>query len=230
MLAKAVGTVNILLRSAGRPIVSRWSIPWILRRPLADYGFIAKLFREYQLGRLKGDILELGSWLGFGTARLAKLAMPFGKVVHTADWFPVDFSDPTTVTAPSARRYIKLYRGMDQREVFDLNTRRYSNIVVHVGNVTDLTFPPDQRFVCSFIDAGHTYEIVRRCLALTLAHTAPGGLIFFDDYGNPDYPDVQRAVDEFIETNSDAILRVRRKSHRHIIAIVVRGTGDKRTS
>ena len=176
--------------------------------------------KNYQAGKLPGDVLELGSWLGFGTAKLATLAGPSGKVVHTSDLFPVDFGSPTRSPYGTVRRYVNLYRGLTQRQVFDLNTAGHSNIEVHVGNVMDLTFPSEQRFVCSLIDSDHSYEAVCRCLELVWPHTTPGGLTFLSSYGNPDYPGVKKAADEFIAANSDDILSVRRKRQRRIIVVV----------
>lgn len=204
----------------GKAILTRWPVPWLFKRPLADYDFVARLFHQYQLGRLEGDILELGCFLGFGTARLAALARPSGKVVHTADWFLADFGKPETVTAVSTRRYLRLYPGLTQREVFDQNTRAFPNIAVHAGDIMKLTFPPVQCFVCSVIDAGH--EDAEYYLKLSWSHTTPGGLMFLNDYLNPECPELVEAGNEFISANRDQISAMHLRKERRIIAIVKR--------
>lgn len=217
---------TVLNSPMGKAIVSRWPLPWLFKRPLADYDFVVKLFSQYQLGGLEGDILELGSWLGFGTAELAALAKPYGKMVHTADRFPTDFGEPETVTAVSARRYLNLYPGLTQRQVFDLNTREYPDIVVHAGDIMELTFPLTQCFVCSVIDADHDAEEIRYYLELIWSHATPGGLIFVNDYGNPETLDITEATDKLVASKQNEILRLHLKRERRIMAIAKRAVGE----
>ncbi len=47
-----------------------------------------------------------------------------------------------------------------------------------------------------FIDGWHSYEAVTEDILLWFPHVLPGGLIVFDDYSNPEFPGVRRAVDE----------------------------------
>ena len=218
MCAKGVGMFKeaslVLLGPVYRAVIKQWSIPWLLRRPLSDYGFVSRLFAKYELGQLPGDVLEIGTWLGFGTVRLATMAYPFGKAVHAADQFLVDFDNPKTKSFSTAGKYVKLYRGLTQRQVFDRNLRGHTNVVVHAGNSMKLDFPDTQRFVCSFIDGGHTVEVVSHDLTLAWEHTSPGGLVVLDDYGNDDWPDVQKVVDEFIAAHSNEILTLEHTRRR----------------
>src|SRR5947199_248547 len=50
-----------------------------------------------------------------------------------------------------------------------------------------------------YVDGLHTYEGVRRDIADWLPFVEPDGLVVFDDYANPDWPGVARAVDEVAE-------------------------------
>lgn len=202
----------------GKLLASRWSLPWLFARPMADYGFVAALFKQFQLGQVEGDILEQGAWLGFGTRDLAKLAEPHGKTVHAVDVFTTDFGRPETVNG-SARRYLKTYPGMTQRQVFDANTRGCSNVVVHAGDVLKLVFPPTQRFACVVIDAGKTIEENKGYLDLAWPHTTGGGVVFVDDYGNPECPGVGQGVDQWIAEHRSEVRSIHVKSERRIIAI-----------
>lgn len=54
----------------------------------------------------------------------------------------------------------------------------------------------DEQFDLIIIDADHTYEGVEVDGAACVDLLAPGGYVLFDDYGNPDWPDVKQYVDE----------------------------------
>jgi predicted O-methyltransferase YrrM len=47
-----------------------------------------------------------------------------------------------------------------------------------------------------FLDAAHDYESVRDDLAAWWPLIKPGGMMVIHDYGQPNFPGVQRAVDE----------------------------------
>lgn len=212
--------VRFLVNSSiGKKAVERLPLAWLFNRPLADYDFATRLFKQYDLGSLEGDVLELGCWLGFGTRMLAALARTYGKKVHVGDSFPTNFGRPDEISAVSARRYLKIYPGMTQREVFDLHTRGFSNIVVHDGDIMTLTFPESQRFVCSFIDADHEDREIRHYLKLTWFHTTSGGLIFVNDYGNPETPEITQATVDLIADKQQEIRAVHVNRSRRIVAI-----------
>ena len=50
-----------------------------------------------------------------------------------------------------------------------------------------------------FIDADHSYEGVKKDIALFLPHVIPGGVVAFHDYANSNYPGVAQAVDDIKE-------------------------------
>lgn len=210
-----------VFRSAlGKRVLTGTALPWLLQRPLADYTFVDQMYRRYRLATLPGDLLELGAWLGFGTARMAALARDGGKRVHAVDWFLVDFGNPASVTAESAQRYLTLYAGMTQRQVFDRNTRGLDNVVVHDGDISVLTFAPEQRFVLSVIDAAKGFDQNRQYVALAWQHTVPGGVVMVDDYGNPDAPELTAAVDQTLAELAGEIAAVHHKRDRRMVAFV----------
>ena len=222
---------NRILRPTARAIVSRvpvpWQlVPWVLKRPLADYDFAIDFFNQHDGGNVEGDVLELGCFLGFGTAKLAASAQTHGKTVHTADYFGVDFGKPEMVTSVSGRRYLKLYHGQTQREVFDQITRKYSNIEVYAGDITKLEFPESQRFAFSFIDAAHEYEEVEYYLKLSWSHMTPGGVLALNDYLNPETPEVTQAADDFVSKSQDMIAATGLKEERRMIAFVKSNTAS----
>jgi SAM-dependent methyltransferase len=53
------------------------------------------------------------------------------------------------------------------------------------------------KFDLIYIDGSHDYEDVRDDLSVYWSLTAPNGALLGDDYGNKDWPGVERAVDEF---------------------------------
>lgn len=64
---------------------------------------------------------------------------------------------------------------------------------------------------CSFvfIDAAHDYESVKADLAAWWPKVKKGGVFAGHDYGDPNWPDVQKAVDEFAADNGLSLKRSR---------------------
>jgi hypothetical protein len=129
-------------------------------------------------------------------------------------WIMVDAwtaPDPESTYAKSADRIAK----NDQRYFDDCyvkTVRATSRYCDRIAIIRDWSAEAamqidDASLDCVFIDAEHTYEGVKRDIAIWLPKVRPGGWIGGHDYDNlPRFPGVRRAVDEAfddIETDGD---------------------------
>lgn len=130
-----------------------------------------------------GPILEVGSAFGLSTILLASAG---GELVSV---------DPHTgegCTQPE-----------DSHDEFRRNLERFGlagRVAVHRMTSREAARRYEGPALgLVYVDGLHTYEGVRRDIADWLPFVEPGGLVVFDDYANPDWPGVARAVDEAAE-------------------------------
>ncbi|MDQ7822215.1 MAG: class I SAM-dependent methyltransferase [Candidatus Eremiobacteraeota bacterium] len=174
---------------------------------LVGYEIFIALMEECDLFRLEGDFLEIGCFIGGGTAKLAKAALPWGKKVYAVDIFDPDV-DRTVNTAGYAMAdiYHLLLGGRNQEELFLENTREYPNIRVVKGDSRTLRFSEDQKFVFAFLDGNHEPEVVKHDFHAIWPHIVPGGIMAFHDYGG-DLPQTTGAIDELLDEHREQIAR-----------------------
>ena len=132
-----------------------------------------------------GHCLEIGSLFGRSASYLARTA----RKVVCVDHFVVGFD--------WHGRHLEFPIYHDFRR----NLADHANIVavcMHSEKEADAAAEiiAEGIFDLVFIDAGHSYEDVRRDIARWLPKVRSGGMAVFHDYDNPQYPGVRRAVDE----------------------------------
>jgi hypothetical protein len=154
---------------------------------------------------IEGDIVELGSWKGANLLWMAKVQSFLGsnKKIHCFDSFQglTEFSPQDT-----SSHLLHKYQGNEKvlRSVIDLY--EFNDLIhIHKGLI-EHTVPAwgelgtDISFI--YFDAD-LYEAA----SVTLNYLAPrlsvGGIILFDEYGSKDWPGETKAVDEFLEINTD---------------------------
>jgi Methyltransferase domain len=133
-------------------------------------------------------VLEIGSYLGFSTIAMAKVA----KRVWAVDWHRGDLLAGLGDTLPSY--WANLARAGVR-----------SNVVTLVGDVAEILPRLQGSFEFIFIDGDHRYEAVRRDIQLCLGFRPDGGPLALHDYGREEQPgstnrpfEVTRAATELL--------------------------------
>lgn len=86
-------------------------------------------------------------------------------------------------------------------ERFDANTDelQLSGRLVRIQGTVQVLAGAAEPYDAIYVDGDHSLEGVRTDAELAWSRLKPGGVMFFDDYANADYPGVRAAVDEFLE-------------------------------
>lgn len=188
------------------------------------YEVLLDFIRERSLHRLEGDLVEIGSFMGGGTAKLARFARRHGKRV-----FAIDVFDPgadTTATEDGVMMcdiYQAFLEGRSQLEVYRETTHGLDNIVTIAEDSKAVSFPPEQRFVFGFIDGNHRPDYVRNDFNLIWSNLVAGGALGFHDY-NFGLPEVTRCINDLMAEHTDETGEVREIETQHIILLVKKHT------
>ncbi len=187
---------------------------------LTGYEGLVDLIRREGLDKMPGDFLEIGCFLGGGTAKLAKVAAETGKRVWVIDVFDPAF-DLTQNLAGNrmADLYRKFLRGRSQEDVFREVTEPWSeSIRVIKEDSMKVRLPDDLRLAFAFTDGNHNAEWVKSDFKLVWERLVPGGWAGFHDYGG-DLPDVTAALNSMMTEHDGEIRRVERIKKRWILLV-----------
>ena len=180
----------------------RWS-DWV------GYEVLLDEIERHAVDRLDGEVLEIGAFLGGGTAKLCGWfahRSPDKRVI-SVDVFDPSFDPTTTVEGwTMTDLYADALDGRSQREVYDQVTRDCGNLEVVEGDSTKVEIPAD-RLAFAFVDGSHVADAVRADFETAWQRLVPGGLVAFHDYGG-DLPGVTDAINERIGAHADEIARV----------------------
>lgn len=140
---------------------------------------------------VRGDVVELGAWVGLTTSYLATACHLRGAdVVHAVDTFSGTKEDDSQY--PSVRRFggstLRAFR--DQLDRIGLRGQVHEMIGLTTDAARDYRGDPIRVLL---IDADHSYNGVRGDFEAWFPHVAPNGLIIFHDYA---MASVARFVDE----------------------------------
>ncbi|MEW8437562.1 MAG: class I SAM-dependent methyltransferase [Candidatus Thiodiazotropha taylori] len=182
------------------------------------YDFLISKLRNEGITTKYGDFLEIGSFLGGGTKKLAKLAVEQERQVHVIDVFNPNYD--STINSDSismAWIYSKILGSRNLFEEFSKRIKGFQNIIVHRGDsrIVDLR---DARFVFSFIDGGHSEEVVMHDFETVWARTVSGGVVAFHDYGG-DLPVVTNSLDVMLDKYNCEIKQQRIYTQQKILWI-----------
>ena len=193
--------------------------PEVAANDFVGYEVLIDFMKERGLHELDGDIIEIGAFLGGGTAKLARFAQNYGKKV-----FAIDIFDPSRDRTQdlSGTRMCDIYeawlQGRSQLEVYRETTRGFDNIITLDMDSREVEFPREQRFIFGFIDGNHQPEYVRNDFYLVWRNLVPGGSVGFHDYGF-DLPEVTEAVDGLLGEHKDEIGEVHEIKEKHILIL-----------
>lgn len=138
-------------------------------------------------------VVEIGAYVGRTTVFMARLLGLFGVAPKIVSIDPFERCTPDNYNPQgSYSRYMAHLRenGVDRQ------------CMALVAYSEDAAVAVPASIGVLVIDGWHYYDTVRLDLALYLPKVVAGGFVFIDDYG-PAYPDVVRAVDEFLAADSE---------------------------
>jgi predicted O-methyltransferase YrrM len=183
------------------------------------YEVLIDFMQERALHRLEGDIIEIGAFIGGGTAKLAKYAQKYRRNVYAIDIFEPGHDKTRDV---SGYRMCDIYeaflQGRSQLELYRQATQDFDNIITIDKDSRDVKFPPEQGFIFGFIDGNHEPEHVVNDFHIVWHNLVPGGALGFHDY-NFDLPEVTETIDRLIDEHRDEISNVHEIKEKHIILL-----------
>ncbi len=187
---------------------------------LVGYEVLLDFIEERSLHRLEGDLIEIGSFMGGGTVKLARYARRHGKSVFAVDIFDPSTDSTATPDGTIMRDiYLAFLEGHPQLEVYEQAVRGLDNVVTIKQDSKEVSFPPEQKFIFGFIDGNHQPDYVRNDFHIIWQNLVDGGVLGFHDY-NTDLPDVTSCINEIIAENAEEIVETQEIAPQHILLIV----------
>jgi predicted O-methyltransferase YrrM len=188
-------------------------------RDFAGYDTLIAWIDEAGAGRLPGDFIEIGAFMGVGTAKLAAYAGRFGKRVIAVDSFEPE-SD-STCDSEGYRMgdiYVALLAGRSQRAVYEEATRGHENIETRAVDSMRLELSREQSFSFGFIDGNHDPAYVRHDFETVWGRLVEGGILALDDYGGT-LTQARETIDELIAERRSEIERAETIPGTWIVAV-----------
>ncbi|MBL7120287.1 MAG: class I SAM-dependent methyltransferase [Dehalococcoidia bacterium] len=179
-------------------------------KTLADefvgYENLIRFVEERALQNSPGDIVEVGAYMGGGTAKLAEFAQRYAKKVFAIDTFDASLDETMSPQGVKAGEvYQAFLYGESMLKVYQETTRGFDNIITIKADSRTVKFPEDQEFIFGFVDGCHQEEYVENDFHLIWPNLVSGGVLGFHDYRFDDWPGVTKAVDRLIETYKNEI-------------------------
>ena len=183
------------------------------------YEVLIDFMEKRGLQKLEGDIIEIGAFMGGGTAKLAKFAVKYGKKVYVIDIFdPGRDKTPDINGVKMCDIYQAFLQGRSQLEVYQQATNSFDNIVTINKDSKRVRFTRGQKFIFGFIDGNHQADYVINDFNLIWRNLVPGGSAGFHDY-NFDLPEVTEAIDGLIYKHRDKISEVYEIKQSHVVIL-----------
>ena len=191
------------------PIVKRVS----QKIPLEDdpddfvgYEVLIDFIKQQALSELEGDIIEIGAYMGRGTAKLAKFARRYGKKVYAIDVFEPSLDKTLSKSGITAGDvYEAFLQGRSMLQAYRESTRGFDNIVTIREDSQKVSFPKEQGFIFGFIDGCHQQAYVENDFHVIWSHLVSGGVVGLHDYKFADWPEVTKAADKLIQAHKRQI-------------------------
>ena len=170
------------------------------------YEVLVDFIEQHALHELEGDIIEIGAFMGRGTAKLAKLAQKYGKMVLVIDVFdPVLDQTLSKGGIRASDVYEGFLRGRSMLEVYQQSTRGFDNILTIREDSRKVRFTGGQRFVFGFIDGCHQQGYVENDFYVIWPHLVSGGVVALHDYKFDEWPEVTKAADRLLGRHAGEI-------------------------
>ena len=170
------------------------------------YEVFIDFIKQRALYKLEGDIIEIGAYMGRGTAKLAKFARRYGKKVYAVDVFNPRLDRTVSKSGIKAGDvYEAFLKGRSMLEAYQESTRGFDNIVTIREDSKKVSFPQEQRFIFGFIDGCHQQAYVENDFHVIWPHLVSGGAVSFHDYKSDDWPEVTKAADKLMREHKREI-------------------------
>ena len=184
-----------------------------LKVPLQDdpddfvgYEVLIDFMKQRALCKLEGDIVEIGAYMGRGTARLANFARRYGKKVYAIDVFDPSLDKTVSKSGiKAADVYEAFLQGRSMLAAYRESTRGLDNIITIREDSRKVSFPEEQRFMFGFIDGCHQQSYVENDFHLIWPHLVSGGALGLHDYKFDDWPEVTQAADKLMHAHKREI-------------------------
>jgi SAM-dependent methyltransferase len=198
---------------------------------LVGYDALVKFMRREGVDRIDGDFLEIGCFLGGGTAKLARLAQATGKLVWVIDVFDPAFDHTKNTKGDQmADLYHGYLQSSSQEEVFQAVTKPWADCI-HVikEDSRKARLPDETRLAFGFGDGNHDPIWVKNDFRLIWSHLLPGGWAGFHDYGG-DLPEVTAALNLMMRDHASEIERIEIMKERWVLLVQKRSGSVSPTS
>jgi len=173
------------------------------------YEVLIEFIRQRALQELEGDIIEIGAYMGRGTAKLAKLAQRYGRKVYAIDIFDPGFDGTMSKSGVKAGDvYEAFLKGRSMLEAYQESTRDFDNIITIREDSQKVSFPEEQKFIFGFIDGCHQQEYVENDFYVIWPHLVSGGVIGLHDYKFDDWPEVTEAAYRIVRKHKSQISEI----------------------
>ena len=170
------------------------------------YEVLIDFIKQRALYKLEGDIIEIGAYMGRGTAKLAKFAQRYGKKVYAIDVFDPSLDKTLSKSGIKAGDvYEAFLQGRSMSEAYRESTRGFENIVTIREDSQKISFPKEQKFFFGFIDGCHQQAYVENDFHVIWPPLVSGGALGFHDYKFDDWPEVTKAADKLIQAHKTEI-------------------------
>jgi len=170
-------------REIARAVQVAWGVPGLYRRDEA--GFL------YRLARRKGNLVEIGCYMGRTTAILIQAARVWGARLTTVDPFGHMPERYEPATADKWRANLRAV-GLEPPDLMEMPSEAAAPLY-------------DGEIAMVFIDADHEYSAVAMDLALWTPKIKVGGVVALHDMFFPSVTGVCQAVVEWWSRERDGV-------------------------
>lgn len=168
----------------------------------AELKIILSCLESTLLSNIKGDIIEMGCYVGTTSLFITRLLNKIGsdKDFHAYDSFEGLPEKSSQDLSPAGTQFTKGQLSASKK-TFILNYKKalLPLPVIHKKWFHDLTeddIPKNISF--AFLD-GDYYESIRSCVAIIEERISPGSIVIVDDYNNESLPGAKKAVDKWLQ-------------------------------
>jgi hypothetical protein len=185
------------------------------RRVALDQAWFTRLVHFNKLvegiSQIDGDVVECGVADGTSLATLASLLKAQGQTRHVwgfDSW--AGLPSPSSADVGDAGIAVggmfsssSTIKVRDELLAYGLASHEIASTVTLVPGLFSETLPHHERRIALLHVDVDLYQSYLDCLTNLWPHVEAGGIVAFDEYGEPDtWPGAQRAVDEFLGSHS----------------------------
>jgi hypothetical protein len=188
------------------------------------YETLIEFIRMNDILSVKGDFVEIGTFLGGGARRLSKFLdnNRIPKKLFVIDVFDPNFDWTNDISGRAmASLYLdalKKYHGKSQWEVFLNTTKGCRSLIVLKGDSKEIEIPTDS--VCfGFIDGNHDPEYVENDFYLIWNKLSSEGAVAFHDY-DFDLPQTTAKINELVKKHYSSIQETFHHKNKHILFVI----------